>query len=218
MSKRVAVVLSGCGFLDGAEVNESVLTLLHLHKQKAKPFCFAPNRPQVQVTNHITKNNPSETRNILTESARIARGEIENMEKLNVNDFEALIFPGGFGAALNLCDFASKGPKCSLLPEVEKVILDFYNAQKPMGFICIAPALAAKCLGHKKVKLTIGTDPETASALEALGAQHTACKVDQICVDDFLKVVSTPAYMLGTNPYEVEHGIEKLVKAVLKLT
>lgn len=216
MTKKVAVILSGCGFLDGAEIHESVLTLLHLHKNQAEPFCFAPDLLQTQVNNHVTKKTVAEERNILVESARIARCEISSLEKLQAKDYDAVIFPGGFGAALNLCDFAKAGADCSVNPLVEKVILDFHNQKKPMGFLCIAPALAARVLGEHGVQLTIGTDADTMAALKKMGAKPKACQVDEICVDETLKVVSTPAYMLGQNPFEVEAGIASVIAKILE--
>lgn len=219
MTKKVAVILSGCGFMDGAEIHEAVLTLLHIHKNGAEPVCFAPSFDQTTVANHLTKEESSqETRNVLVESARIARGEISDVEKLKVSDFDALIFPGGFGAALNLSDFGQKGAECSVNENVKKIILDFHQAGKPMGFICIAPALAAKVLGDKGVQLTVGTSDEFAQKIEALGAKHVKKSVDDTVVDSSLKVVSTPAYMLGPNVLEVEKGIAKLVLQVLEMT
>lgn len=216
MTKRVAVVLSGCGFLDGAEIHESVLTLLHLHKQGVEPVCFAPNIPQAGVTNHLSQKPADQTRNVLEESARIARTEVQDLKDLNGADYDALIFPGGFGAALNLCDFGKKGADCEILEDVARVITEFSNNNKPLGFICIAPALGAKVLGSKGVKLTIGTDADTATQIEKLGAKHTNCAVDEICEDEALKVVSTPAYMLGKTPLEVESGIAKCVQTLCR--
>lgn len=215
MSKKVAVILSGCGFKDGAEIHESVLTLLHLTKAGAVPLFFAPNINQTQVTNHLTGENTSEKRNVLVESARIARGQIEDVARLDASKADALIIPGGFGAALNLCDFAIKGADCTVNADVERVIKSFFAAKKPIGFICIAPALAAKVLGN--VKLTIGSDAGTAGALKTLGATHENTAVDQITVDDVNRVVSTSAYMCAANIAEADSGISKLVAQVLKM-
>lgn len=215
--KKIAVVLSGCGFLDGAEIHESVVTLLHLYKNGAEPVCFAPNVTQRQVTNHLTKDQSSETRNVLVESARIARCEVTALDKLKASDFDAVIFPGGYGAALNLCDFGVKGPDCTLEPSVEKVLKDFHAAKKPIGLICIAPALGAKAFGSLGAELTIGNDAGTASALEKLGAKHVNKRVDEIHVDEANRIVSTPAYMLAKNIFEVELGVAKLVAQVLKM-
>ena len=140
MNKKIAVVLSGCGFLDGSEVQEAVLTLLHLARAGSEYHCFAPDIEQTTNINHATKDSSPEKRNVLVESARIARTNIKNVKDLKAAEFDGIIFPGGFGAALNLCDFAKRGPDCGVLPEIKRVILDFYLAQKPIGAICIAPA------------------------------------------------------------------------------
>lgn len=217
MNKKIAIVLSGCGFKDGAEIHESVLTLLAVVKHGATPLFFAPNKSQATVINHLSNDASGEKRNVLIESARIARGEIKDLRDLSADKADAVIFPGGFGAAINLCDFAQKGPDCSVDLEVKRVIEDFFKAQKPMGFICIAPALAAKVLGPKGIELTIGTDLGTASALEKMGARHVAKSALEAHVDQKNKIVSTPAYMLAKNIAEAETGISKLVSEVLAL-
>jgi len=217
MNKKVAVVLAGCGFKDGAEIHESVLTLLALVKQGADPICFAPNCDQTTVTNHLSGDSSGEKRNVLVESARIARGQIKNLTELTSSSADALIFPGGYGAALNLCNFAQKGAECSVHPEVARVVNEFHTAGKPIGFICIAPAIGAKVLGSQKVKLTIGNDAGTAALLEKLGAVHVNQSVEQALVDDKNKIVSTPAYMLAKNIAEADAGISALVNSVLKM-
>jgi enhancing lycopene biosynthesis protein 2 len=216
--KRIGVVLAGCGFLDGAEIQEACCTLLALDNAGVSVICMAPNTPQLHVVNHA-EGAPAdgESRNVLTESARIARGEVVDIASVRVADLDALIFPGGFGAAKNLSTFAIDGPDCTLNTDVERLILGLHQAGKPMGFVCIAPALAAKVLGEKGVCLTIGCDVDTAGALEAMGAKHTVCAVDDIVVDGDHKVVSTPAYMIGPSIGPVFRGIEKLVAAVLAL-
>ncbi|HBF12843.1 MAG TPA: isoprenoid biosynthesis protein ElbB [Deltaproteobacteria bacterium] len=218
MSKKIAIILSGCGFKDGAEIHESVLTLLAVVKAGAQPIFFAPNTNQATVTNHINNDSTGEIRNVLVESSRIARGDIQDVKTLKANNVDAVIFPGGYGAALNLCNFAQKGPDCDVNSDIQKVIEEFFAAKKTMGFICIAPALAARVLGKHGISLTIGTDAGTAQAIEKMGAKHQNCAVDEICVDEKNKVVSTPAYMLAKNISEAELGISKLVKKVISLT
>lgn len=217
--KKVAVVLSGCGVFDGAEIHESVITLLALDRQGAEVHIFAPNVPQMHVINHLTQQPTDETRNVLVESARIARGEIKDLAEADINDFDAAIFPGGFGAAKNLCDFAVKGPDCTVNPTVEKFITDGLRAGKTMGFVCIAPALLAKVAGNIDLHpdLTIGTDTGTAAAVEKMGGHHINCPVRDFVVDEKNKLVSTPAYMLGQRISEVAEGIEKVVNKVLEL-
>ena len=217
--KKVAVVLAGCGVYDGAEIHESVLTLLALDRRNADVTIFAPDSNQHHVIDHTKGSEANETRNVLVESARIARGEITDLAEANAADFDAIIFPGGFGAAKNLCNFAVKGPDCDVNPHVETFIKDGLNANKVMGFICIAPALLAKVSGKMNLQLevTIGTDPGTAEAVEAMGARHVNCSVTDIVVDAENKIVSTPAYMLGQRISEVAEGIDKLVAKVLEL-
>ena len=217
--KKVAVILAGCGVYDGAEIHESVLTLLALDRAHAEIICTAPDRPQLQVINHLTgQPAPGQTRNILVEAARIARGKIIPLSKLKIADVDAIIVPGGFGAAKNLCDFAIAGENFEVDPEVERVLLEAHRAGKPLGLICIAPALAARLFGSEKVEFTIGNDAGTATALQKCGAKHVNCNVHDIVVDRRLKIVTTPAYMLAQKITEAEDGINKLVQAVLEMT
>ncbi|HON08487.1 MAG TPA: isoprenoid biosynthesis glyoxalase ElbB [Verrucomicrobiota bacterium] len=216
--KKVAVILSGCGVLDGSEIQEAVLVLLALDRANVQVICAAPDIPQYHTVNHYTKQPvPGETRNVLIESARIARGNIVPLNKLNVNDIDAVIVPGGFGAAKNLSNFAIAGEDFTVHPEVEKVLMDAHNKGKPIGFICIAPAIAAKVFGKEKVEFTIGTDKQTATILSKLGGQHINCTVHNVVVDRKLKIVTTPAYMLATRITEAEAGINKLVQTVLEM-
>jgi enhancing lycopene biosynthesis protein 2 len=216
--KSVAVILSGCGVFDGSEIHEAVLTLLALDRANARVICAAPDLPQHHVTNHCTKQPAAgETRNVLVESARIARGAIKPLAELKPSDYQAIILPGGFGAANNLCDFAEKGAQARVQPDVARVLKEAHQAGKPLGFICISPAIAANLFGSAKVELTIGNDPGTAKQLEASGARHVPCTVHNLVVDRRLKIVSTPAYMLATRLTEVEAGINKLVQAVLEM-
>jgi len=213
---RVGVVLSGCGYLDGAEIQESVLTLLALDRAGAQVSCFAPDVDQLKVVNHLTGDETQERRNVLVESARIARGKIADVAEANAADLDALILPGGFGAALNLCDFAVQGTDCKVHPDVARLVQAVHAAGKPIGAICIAPALIAKVLGDE-VKVTIGTDAGVGQAIEAMGATHEACSVERFVVDRERKVVTTPAYMLGPGPKDVAAGIEGCVAEVLAM-
>lgn len=214
---NVAVLLSGCGVFDGAEIHESVLTLLALSRAGAHYQCFAPDIAQHHVINHLTGEiSAGETRNVLVEAARIARGEIRNCIGANDAGFDALIIPGGFGAAKNLCDFAFRGADCQIQPGVLTFIRSFVAAKKPVGFVCIAPAMIPHIYGPG-AKLTIGTDAGTAQAIEAMGGQHIRCPVQEFVVDEQRKLVSTPAYMLAKNIGEAATGIERAVNAVLGL-
>lgn len=217
MAKKVGVLLSGCGVFDGAEIHEAVLTLLALDRAGAEITCMAPNEEQFHVINHLTQEETDEKRNVLVESARIARGEIKDLKDVNAFDLDALIIPGGFGAAKNLSDFAVKGADASVCPEVKRILEEMVSTDKPIGAICIAPATLTKALSDKNPVVTIGNDQDTASAIEAMGGQHITCPVDMIHVDEKNKIVTTPAYMLGPGIKEVAVGIEKLVVQILSM-
>jgi enhancing lycopene biosynthesis protein 2 len=211
---KVGVVLSGCGVYDGSENHEAALTLFFLDRAGAEIICLAPRVSQAEVVDHATGKSTGETRQVLAESARIARGDIGDIGQVKADDLDALVFPGGFGAAKNLCDFAVKGAGCTVNHEVERLIKEMHRAKKPMGFICIAPVIAARVLG---ATVTIGNDPDTAAAISEMGGRHVICAVSEISVDEENKIVSTPAYMLGPTISQVARGIEKLVDMILRL-
>jgi len=217
---KVAVILAGCGFYDGAEVQEAVLTLLELDKAGSQVQCFAPDIEQEHVVNHLDGQISSyRERGVIEEAARIARGDIVPLTDAKAADFDALIMPGGFGVAKNLCSFAFDGASCAVDGEIERFILDMYHAGKPIGAICISPALVARVLGTEDIAIsvTIGHDKKTAQAIRDCGAIHVDCKVDDIVIDEKHKIVSTPAYMYDTTSIaKVSEGISKLVKAVLE--
>ncbi len=217
MGKRVGVILSGCGVFDGTEIHEAVLTLLFLDRSGADIICAAPDADQIHVLNHITNEEMDERRNVLIESARIARGNIIDLKELSADRIDALILPGGFGAAKNLSDFALKGPEATVHPEVERILREMHAAAKPIGALCIAPATVAKALHDVAPSVTIGEDVGTAAAIESMGAKHHACKADEVHIDTQNKLVTTPAYMLGPGIKEVAVGIENLVDQVLFL-
>jgi enhancing lycopene biosynthesis protein 2 len=219
MSKRIGVLLSGCGHQDGAEIQESVITLLALDRAGAEVRIMAPNKSQSDTINHKTGSKTGEVRNVLNESARIARGQVEDIADVKPEELDAIILPGGYGAAKNLTDFAVKGANCTIHPEVDRLLRGMFDVGKPIGVICIAPAVLARALKGRKVqvKLTIGNDADTAKALEAMGAKHVNCNVGDIVVDAKHKVVSTPAYMLGPDIKDVAEGIEKLVAKIVEM-
>ncbi|QPL31854.1 isoprenoid biosynthesis glyoxalase ElbB [Pseudomonas fragi] len=216
-TKNVAVILSGCGVYDGAEIHESVITLLRLDQRGAKVQCFAPDIAQLHVINHLTGEPMPETRNVLVESARIARGEIKDIREARVEDFDALIIPGGFGAAKNLSSFATEGAACSVQADVLNLAEAFAEAGKPIGLMCISPAIAAKIYGPGVI-CTIGTDADTAAAVSKMGGSHQECEVSEIVEDKARKLVSTPAYMLAQSISEAASGINKMVDRILELT
>jgi enhancing lycopene biosynthesis protein 2 len=218
MKAKVGVVLSGCGVYDGAEIHESVLTLLALDRAGAEAVCLAPDIAQKHVVNHLTGQPAAgESRNVLVEAARIARGAVKDLAGFDPSGLDALVLPGGFGAAKNLCDFAFRGAECEVNPEVARVVRAVHAAGKPVGAICIAPVILAKLLGAEKPRLTIGTDPGTAVAVEKMGGEHVSCEGGGAVVDAGRKLVTTPAYMLDSPISEVSAGIEKLVAEVLAM-
>lgn len=218
MAKKIGVVLSGCGVMDGSEIHEAVLTLLAIDRAGAEAVCMAPNIPHRHVINHLTnEESKGEERNVLVESARIARGMVRDIAGVKVSEIDALIFPGGFGAAKNLCDYAFKGPGCSVNPEVARLATEVHAAGKPIGTVCIAPVIGARLFGKEKPQMTIGTDKNTAKDIEKMGAKHVACHVSEFVVDKERKLVSTPAYMLAKSIKQTADGIEKLVRAVIEL-
>ncbi len=218
---RVGVVLSGCGVYDGSEIHEAVLTLLALDEAGCEAICMAPSGAQMHVVNHATGEVSEETRDIQVESARIARGAVKDVAEVTPDDIEALVFPGGFGAAKNLCDFAVKGADCSAHPDVARLVGDMHAAGKPIGFACISPALAAAIFrdaGVEGVSLTVGSDSDgAAEAIRAMGAVHLDCPVRESKVDTVNRIVSTPAYMLAGNISEVRDSTASMVQQVLEL-
>ncbi|HMP03141.1 MAG TPA: isoprenoid biosynthesis glyoxalase ElbB [Gemmatales bacterium] len=214
---RVAVILSGCGVFDGSEIHETVITLLALARHQQPYQCLAPNK-EFDVVDHLTHKPTGEKRNVLVESARIARGEVADLAQAQAADFSAVILPGGFGAAKNLCNYALAQAECTVDPAVARFLNDMHATGKPIGVICIAPVVLARLLGPTAhPQLTIGTDAGTAQHVEQMGAKHVACGVDGIVVDGKWKVVSTPAYMLADNIAAATTGIEKLVAEVVRM-
>jgi len=216
--KKIGVLLSGCGVFDGTEVHESVLTLLYIDQAGADAVCFAPDIPQVQVINHLTQQEEKETRNVLVESARIARGEIQNINDVDVAQLDAVILPGGFGAAKNLSEFAFKGPQGEVNKDVVTLLKKVIEAKKPLGALCIAPATVGMALRDISPELTIGNDEGITGALASIGVKHTLCRVDEIVVDEKNRIVTSPAYMLGSGIADVAKGIQKLVEKVIQMT
>ena len=217
MSKKIGVLLAGCGYLDGAEIHEAVLTLYFLDKAGCDIVTMAPNKAQMHVVDH-QGGEPVDgaSRNVLTESARIARGNVRDVAEVTHDELDALVIPGGFGAAKNLCTFATEGPDCSVDAGVEQLVRGMHEAKKPIGALCIAPALIAKLLGaDHQVEVTIGSDEGTAAAIESLGAKHTPKAVDDIAVDETNRVITTPCYMTARGPAEVGAGVEKLVDKLI---
>ncbi len=217
--KKVGVLLSGCGVNDGAEIHESVLTMLFLDKAGVEMILMAPNIDQMHVINHYTGQEMEEYRNVLVESSRIARGEIKDMAEVSGNDLDALIIPGGFGVAKNLCDYAMAGPECSVNPDVYRLIAELRLMNKPIGAICIAPVMMAKILGEQEesANMTIGYDETTSTDIISMGSKHVDCPVTEMIIDEDKKIVTTPAYMEAKSIKEAADGIEQLIKKVLSM-
>ena len=214
---NIGVLLSGSGVNDGSEIHESVITMLALDRAGAEALLMAPNIDQMHVINHYTGQEMDEFRNVLVESARIARGNIKDMAEVSGSDLDALIIPGGFGVAKNLSDYAMSGAECSINPDVYRLISEMLILKKPIGAICIAPAMMAKILAeqNQSATMTIGKDETTAKDIEAIGSTHKECFVEEIVIDEENNIVTTPAYMDAKNISEAADGIEKLVKQII---
>ena len=217
--KKIGVILSGCGVYDGSEIHEAVIALLAIDRAGAEAVCMAPNVAQLHVVNHLSGEvDNKDSRNVLVEAARIARGKIRDLSTVSASDLDAVILPGGFGAAKNLSTFALAGADCSLNPQVERLLKEMFAANKPIGALCISPVVLARALGKvAPITVTIGNDVGTATAIKATGALHENCPVREFVIDRKHKIVSTPAYMLAGRISEAADGIEKTVRAVISL-
>ncbi|MFZ5940040.1 MAG: isoprenoid biosynthesis glyoxalase ElbB [Bacteroidota bacterium] len=213
--KKFAVVLSGCGVFDGAEIHEATLSLYAIAKNGCAYEIFAPDIDQHHVVNHLNGKEMPEKRNVLVEAARIARGKISPLSGFSASSFDALLFPGGFGAAKNLSDWAFKGSEAKVLPEVEKAIKAMIEQKKPIGALCISPVLLALILG--KVRITIGNDPDTAAGLKALGAEHIVTTHGDVIIDHRYKLATTPCYMLDAGIVQIATGAMNIVEAMMEM-
>jgi enhancing lycopene biosynthesis protein 2 len=217
--KRVAVILSGCGVMDGAEIHESVLALLALDRQGAEAVCLAPNVEQTKVVDHLHGEEVGPPRNVLVEAARIARGKIRDLAQASPEEFDAVVLPGGYGAALNLSDFALKGPECRVHPDVERFLRGMLERRKPIGALCIAPATLARILegAGVRARLTIGSDAGAAGAIAKMGQEHVTSAATEVVVDPEHRIVSTPCYMLAGRISEVAEGTETAIRELLRM-
>ena len=214
---RAAVVLSGCGVFDGSEIHESVFALLSLTRHGIDAQCFAPNVSQMHVVNHATGDvAEGETRNVLVESARIARGQVQDLNDFDPHQYDAVLFPGGFGAAKNLSRFAVDGPKTKVEESVGRCIREVHAAGKPIVALCISPVLLASVL--EGVKVTIGNDPVAAQSLRDMGAVHVDAKVDEPVVDTKNRLITVPCYMLDAPIDKIADAAENAVRALVEMT
>lgn len=213
--KKIAVILSGCGVYDGAEIHEAAMTLLAIARHGAEYQCFAPDIPQYHVVNHTNGEVMNESRNVLVESARIARGNIKPLSELKVSDFDAIVFPGGFGVAKNLCTFAFDGADCKVEPEAARVITETHKAGKPIGALCIAPVLVTKVLSD--IEVTIGDDEGTAAAIVDMGGKHVNKAIGEIVIDANNKIVTSPCYMLDATIDQIADSADKVIRQILAM-
>lgn len=211
--KKFAVVLSGAGVRDGAEIHEAVLTLLAIKKHGAEYEVFAPDVKQHHVVNHVTGKEMKEDRNVLVESARVNRGKVTSLDQFHARSFDALIFPGGFGVAKNLCTYAFDHSKCSVNADVEKAIKDMVSLKKPVGAMCISPVLISRVLGN--VEVTVGDDEGTIKDVELMGATHKKTTHGEVVKDSHLPIYTTPCYMLDASIVDIESGTSNLIKAII---
>jgi enhancing lycopene biosynthesis protein 2 len=218
MITKVGVILSGCGVQDGSEIHEAVLTLLALDRAGAEAIVMAPDKPQADVVDHRAGKPTGEKRNVLAEAARIARGKIRDLATVKADELDAVVLPGGFGAAKNLSTFAADGAKCSVDEGVAKLLRDMHRQEKPIAALCIAPAVLARVFGKDiGPEITIGNAKDVAATLESMGARHYDAGVSEVVVDDRNRLVTTPCYMLPARISEVAVGAEKAVQALLAL-
>jgi enhancing lycopene biosynthesis protein 2 len=213
--KRFAVILAGCGVFDGTEIHEATLTLLAIAKSGGSYVCFAPDKEQTQVINHLTGELMKEERNMMVESARISRGKIKPLNLFEPEKFDAVIFPGGFGVAKNLCSLEFEGSECTVDPEVELAVIASVEASIPIGAMCIAPALIAKILPGADV--TIGKDPETIKLIEKMGGIHHRTNHGEVIIDEKYKLVTTPCYMLDAKILQIAEGTQNVVNELINL-
>ena len=213
--KKFAVILSGCGVYDGSEIHEAVMTMLAIVQQGAAYEIFAPDIEQHHVVNHLTRQQMPEKRNVLVESARIARGRIKPLADFEATSFDAIIFPGGYGSAKNLSTFAFDGPQARVNPEVEKAVRAMHSLHKPIGALCIAPAVITRVLGN--IEVTLGDDPEDAQAITRMGGRHRIASHGEVITDHHHKVFSTPCYQLSANIADIYNGATNIVREMLKV-
>ncbi len=212
--KKFAVVLCGCGHLDGSEIYEATMTLLAIDRNSCSYTIFAPDEDQYHVMNHLTKEVTQEKRNMMVEAARIARGEISDIKQYNPEDFDGLIFPGGFGAAKNLFTYAIDGVNAKVNPDIETAIKATYQMKKPIGALCIAPVLIAKILGD--ITITIGSDPAAIADVEKMGAHHINTLETEVISDKQNMIFSTPCYMLPATIANIADSADNLIRVILE--
>lgn len=214
--KKIAVILAGCGNRDGSETHETLSVLLAIDKRNIEYQCFAP-EGDFEVFNHIEGKASGEKRHLITEASRLCRGNIKPLSTYKAVDYDALILPGGMGAAQNLSNYAFVGAEMSVNKEVETAIKDAFSANKPIGALCIAPMIVAKVLGDKNPTITLGQECQAAKDAVTLGCKHQVCSAEEVAIDRENKIVTTPAYMVATHISQIFEGSDNLVQAICEL-
>lgn len=212
---KIAIILSGCGVYDGSEIHETVCSMLSVEQNKGSYTLFAPDKAQAHVINHLTGEVMNESRNVLIEAARIARGKIQEISKLKESDFDAVLLPGGYGAAKNLSNYAFEGKEMMVDTDIDRILNAFLIANKPIGALCISPVILAKLF--QNITVTIGTDPETMGTIEFFGAKHIETSNEDVIVDTENKIVTGPCYMLNATISEIASNTNKVVEALISL-
>jgi enhancing lycopene biosynthesis protein 2 len=225
--KKIGILLSGCGVYDGSEIQETVLAMLAIQEVGAEYFCISIDKNQHHVINHLNGTEMAETRNMMIESARIARGNVKNINEVEIRDFDALVIPGGFGNAKNLSSWAFDGPKGTILPEVKLLIVNCINAGRPIAALCVSPILIAKAMEDSgfQVELTLGNSADSSpynindfhASLKATGAKTFEKNIEGIQIDEKLKIVSAPCYMIEANILEIRNNIKQAIEALMLL-
>jgi enhancing lycopene biosynthesis protein 2 len=224
---KIGVLLSGCGVYDGAEIHESVLTLLAIEEAGAKAVCLSVNKNQHHVVNHLTGEEMLENRNMIIESARIARGAVHDISTYDISQVDALVIPGGFGSAKNFSTWAFDGPTGTILPEIKHLIQKFISNKKPIAALCVSPVVLALAMGDSELHptMTLGSDQEKSpydiqafsAGMERKGVQTEMKTIREISVDETLNIVSAPCYMMEASVLEIRTNISQAIQALIKL-
>lgn len=212
---KFAIVLSGCGVYDGAEIHEATMTMLAVESKGCQYEMFAPNINQYHVINHLTGDVMDESRNVLVEAARIARGNIRALSEYSAKEFDGIIFPGGFGVAKNLCSYAIDGTEMRIDKIVAGAVRETHSLKKPIGALCISPIMIAALIPGAEV--TLGSDTKFNGEVSNLGGKHKTTQNRQVVVDTINRIVTTPCYMNDATITDIARGAELVVKEMIAL-
>jgi enhancing lycopene biosynthesis protein 2 len=224
---KIGVLLSGCGVYDGAEIQETVFALLAIEELGAEAICLSVNKNQHHVVNHLTGEEMPESRNMLVEAARIARGAVHDISTFDNTQIDALVIPGGFGSAKNFTTWAFEGPNGSILPEIKELIQQCISDKKPIAALCVSPVIVGLALNQSDLQatMTLGTDKEKSpyeinafsSGLSQTGVQVEMKTIREIALDEKLKIVSAPCYMMDASIVEIRTNIQQAMQALIQL-